>query len=334
MNNRAALSHPYRSFSRNDLLRRGASPAFFLLLLALLVLGGCANPTTDLVGAARVNGQTITLDQYLRIVQINKSLCQFQNQINGAISAPIDWNDPARRDDLAAVRRQSLDELINADLTNAQAAARHITISPQAIDRLIGELQQQGALPPSDLLPSLHSSVDDLRVLARQALQQQEVLQLTPSARTVEAHVAWIAVKSQATAEQVLAKLRQGARFDALAQQYSQDATRGTAGDAGYFVPGQSPPALEHAIFDSALGTVVGPVGVAVPTDRLCFAASPGVEPALNARPAPNTFYIVKVLTREAVSIFNVPNQRNHAQDAAFSRWLRQGANIEVLVDF
>ncbi len=308
--------------------------ALALGLLALLVLGGCGSPTTDLLVAAQVNGQTITLDQYLRFVQINQSLCQLQNQLSGAIQAPIDWNDPARRDDLAAVRRQSLNELINADLTNAQAAAHHITITSQAIDQLITELQNQGSLLPSDLLTSLHGSVDDLRVLARQALQQQAVLQLTPNARTVEAHVGWIAVKSQATAEQVLAQLKQGVGFDILAQKYSQDFTRSTSGDAGYFVPGQNPPALDKVIFSAPPGQVVGPIGVAAPTNRLCFSSSPGVEPPLNAQPTANTFYIVKVLTRDTTSIFNVPNQPNDAQDAAFSRWVQQGAHIQVQVDF
>lgn len=308
--------------------------ALALGLLALLLLGGCANPTTDLLGAAQVNGQTITLDQYLRIVQINKSFCQLQNEISGAIQQPIDWTNPARRDDLAAVRRQSLNQLINADLTNAQAAARHITISDQAIDQLITELQQQGALLPSNLLASLHSSVDDLRVLARQALQQQAILQEASDATTVEAQVAWIAVKSQATAEQVLAQLQQGADFATLAQKYSQDATRSTAGDAGNFVPGQLAPALDTAIFGAKPGQVVGPIAVAVPTDRLCFASSPGVEPPLTVHPTPNTFYILKVMTRQTVSIFDVSNQTNLAQDAAFSTWLRRGVTIQVQVDF
>ncbi|HLW03043.1 MAG TPA: peptidylprolyl isomerase [Ktedonobacterales bacterium] len=308
--------------------------ALALVLLALLVLGGCGNPATDLLGAAQVNGQSITLDEYLRFVEINKSLCQLQNQISGAIQAPIDWTDPARRDDLAAVRRQSLNELINADLTEALATAHHITVSSAAIDQLISELQQQGALPPADLLASLHSSVDDLRVLARQALQQQAILQLTPGATTIEAHVGWIAVKSRATAEQVLTQLRQGVGFDILAQKYSQDTTRSTGGDAGYFVPGQNPPALDQVIFGAPLGQVVGPVAVAVPTNRLCFSTFPGVEPPLNAQPAPNTFYIVKVLTRDTTSIFNVSNQPNDAQDVAFSRWVQRDANIQVQVDF
>jgi peptidyl-prolyl cis-trans isomerase C len=333
MNSRAFCFHRFSSSYQRTSIHW--SVALALVLLALLVLGGCASPTTNLVGAAQVNGQIITLDQYLRFVQINKSLCQFENQISGAITAPINWTDPERRDDLAAVRRQSLAELINAGLTSAEASARNINnVSSQAVDKLIGELQQQGTLPPSDLLPSLHSSIEDLRVLARQALQQQAILQETPDAKTVEAHVAWIAVKTRATAEQVLAQLRQGAGFDVLAQKYSQDRTRSTGGDAGYFVPGQNPPALESVIFGATPGMVVGPVAVAAPTDRLCFTSSPGVEPPISAPPSPNTFYIVKVLKRDTVSIFDVPNQPNDAQDAAFTRWVRQGANIQVMVEY
>lgn len=332
MNSRGLRINHYSSSASPRHARRWGQ-VLLIFLLALLALGGCASPTTDLLGAAQVNGQTITLDQYLRFVQINKSLCQLQNQLRGVITTPIDWNDPARRDDLAAVRRESLDQLINADLTNAEATALHIGISRQAIDQLINELQQQGALLPSDLLPSLHSSVDDLRVLARQALQQQAILQLTPNATTVEAHVAWIAVKSQATAEDVLAQLRQGADFGMLAQKYSQDSTRSTAGDAGYFVPGQAAPALDKVIFGAQPGQVMGPIGVTQPTDRLCFASSPGVEPPLSAT-APNTFYIVKVLDRTTSPIFNVPEQPNLTQDAAFTQWVRKGAHIQIQVDF
>src|SRR5579862_9653598 len=142
MNSRGLHFQHFSTSYRQNAIRRGMT--LVLGLLALLLLGGCGNPATDLLGAAQVNGQTITLDQYLRFVQINKSLCELQNQLSGAIQAPIDWNDPARRDDLAAVRRQSLNELMNADLTNAQASARHITVSSQAIDQLITELQQQG----------------------------------------------------------------------------------------------------------------------------------------------------------------------------------------------
>ncbi len=318
--------------------RRGLQPPalflFLLLLVIVVLLGGCANPASTLVAAANVNGQTIPLDQYLRFVEINKSLCQLQNQLTNSIQGPIDWNDPARRDDLAAVRRMSLNELVNADLTNEQAAAHHITVSSQAVDQLLSELQQQGALLPSDLLPSLHASQDDLRILARQELQQQALLQLMPNLTTPDAHIAYIVVKTQATAEEVLAQLQQGASFDALAGKYSQDRTRGSGGDAGEVVPGQSPPALDQVYFHTPPGKVVGPIAVAQPAGRLCFVSSPGVEPPISQQQGAPLYYIVKVLSRQTVPIADVNNAINDAQDAAFTSWLRQGANIQVLVDF
>ena len=332
MNSRGLFFYQRNPSYRHKLLLWGTLLVFGLL--SLLLLGGCASPASGLLAAAQVNGQTIPLDQYLRFVQINKALCQLQNQLSGALQAPIDWNDPARRDDLAAVRRMSLDELLNAELTNEQAAAHHITVSSQQVDQLLTELQQQGALPPSDLLPSLHVTQDDLRILARQALQQQKVLQLMPNLTTPDAHIAYIVVKTQATAEQVLAQLRQGADFGTLAGKYSQDRTRGSGGDAGEVVPGQSPPALDQVYFHAPPGTVVGPIAVAQPAGRLCFASSPGVEPPVTQQQGPTLFYIVKVLARQNVPIFNVDNTVNDAQDVAFTRWLRQGANIQVLVDF
>jgi parvulin-like peptidyl-prolyl isomerase len=304
-----------------------------LALLGLLLFAGCASPTAGLLAAARVNGHDIALEQYLRLVQINKSFCQLQSQLTGQITGPVDWGDPARRADLTAVRQQSLDELITAELSDEQAAAHHISVAPEQVDQLLAELQQQGTVPPSDLLPSLHASVDDYRLLARQALIQQTLLRLLPQVTTDEAHIAWIAVKTSAIAGQVLAQLHSGAGFDVLAGQYSQDRTRGTNGDAGYFVPGQAPAALDQVFFQAQPGAITGPIEVTEPAGRLCAGASSGGA-AASTQQATRLYYIVKVLTRDTVPMFNVPNAPNDAQNVAFARWLRQSAQIQVLVDF
>jgi hypothetical protein len=299
----------------------------------LLLLAGCANPTSNLFAAARVNGHDISLEQYLRLVQINKSFCQLKSQLTSQITGPIDWGDPARRADLAAVRQQSLDELITAELTDEQAAAQHISVDPAQVDQLLSELQQQGTVPPTDLLPSLHASIDDYRLLARQALIQQTLLRLMPQVTTEEAHIAWIAVKTPAIAEQVLTQLQNGVGFDVLAQQYSQDATRSTSGDAGYFVPGQAPPALDQVFFHAQPGVINGPIEVTQSADQLCGGASSGSAAASNQQNT-SVYYIVKVLKRDTVPMFDVPNAPNNAQNVAFARWLRQSAQIQVLVDF
>jgi parvulin-like peptidyl-prolyl isomerase len=310
----------------------GRSSVVVAGLLALLLVG-CASPTSTLFAAARVNGRDIPLEQYLRLVQINKSFCQLQSQLTGQITSPIDWGDPARRADLAAVRQQSLDELITAELTNEQAAAQHISVDPEQVDQLLSELQQQGSVPPTDLLPSLHASIEDYRLLARQALIQQTLLRLLPQVTTEEARVAWIAVKTPAIAGQVLAQLQSGIGFDVLAGQYSQDRTRGTSGDAGYFVPGQAPAALDQVFFHAQPGEITGPIAVTESANRLCAAAASGGASASSGQRTA-LYYIVKVLKRDTVPMFDVPNAPNNAQNVAFARWLRQSAQIQVLVDF
>jgi peptidyl-prolyl cis-trans isomerase C len=325
-------SRVHRSlFSRHHIRRR--SGVLALLLLGLLMLAGCA-PPADLVAAARVNGQAIALQHYLRFVQINKSLCQFQDQLTGGINAAIDWNDPARRDDLAAVRRMSLDQLINAELTDEQAAAHHISVDPQAVDQLLAASQRQGVFPPNDLLPSLHITQDDLRLLARQALEQQQLLRLMPDLTTADAQVNAIQVNDRATAEQVLAQLQAGVSFADLAAKYSQSRTRGTGGDAGDFTPGAAPAALDQVFFSAPIGQPVGPVAVQQPANRLCFANAPGVEPPLSAQQGPTLYYVVEVRSRQTVPLLNVDNAPNDAQNVVFTRWLRQHATVQVLVDF
>ena len=329
-----SLVHLLHRFSpaRHRMARWGALPVVVLLLT--LALAGCAGPSA-LVAAAQVNGQAVALQDYLRFVQSNEGLCEFQSELNQSISAQIDWNAPGRRDDLAAVRRTSLNELINVELTSEQATARHIQPPSDAqVEQLLAASQQAGAFPPSDLWASLHINRDDLLLLARQALEQQAILQLMPDLKVDEAHVARITVNDQATAEQVLAQLRAGVGFDVLAAKYSQDATRGTGGDAGYFTPGSDVPALDQVYFHAPIGQPVGPIAVTQPADRLCFANAPGVEPPVNAKQGPATYYIVQVLERQRVSLFDVPNAPNSAQDVAFANWLRQHASIQVQVDF
>ncbi len=324
----------YRSYPSYRHRAARCSILFAVLLLLALALAGCSGQPA-LVAAARVNGQAIALQDYLRFVQSNEGLCEFQSELNQSITAQIDWNAPARRDDLAAVRRTSLNELINVELTSEQAAARHIQPpSDQQVEQLLAASQAAGAFPPSDLWASLHINRDDLLLLARQALEQQALLQLMPDLKVEEAHVARIAVKDRATAEQVLAQLRAGVGFDTLAAKYSQDATRGTGGDAGYFTPGSDVPALDQVYFHAPIGQPVGPIVVTQPADRLCFAGTPGVEPPVHTQQGPAVYYIVQVLARQSVSLFDVPNSPNSAQDVAFATWLRQHANIQVQVDY
>ncbi len=71
-----------------------------------------------------------------------------------------------------------------------------------------------------------------------------------------------ILVKERALAEQLLSKIRQGARFEALARDFSTCPSKSRGGDLGWFGPGKMVPAFESAV--TKLG--VGAVSPVVPT--------------------------------------------------------------------
>ena len=59
-----------------------------------------------------------------------------------------------------------------------------------------------------------------------------------------------------AKAEEVAKKAREGANFAALAKEYSEDASKDTGGDLGFFSKGQMVPAFDEAVFSMKVGEV------------------------------------------------------------------------------
>jgi foldase protein PrsA len=69
-----------------------------------------------------------------------------------------------------------------------------------------------------------------------------------------------ILVDTKEKAEEVLAKLNQGAKFEDLAKEYSTDVTKDNGGDLGYFGKGDMLPEFEKAAFEMKVGEVSSPV--------------------------------------------------------------------------
>ncbi|MEA2689277.1 MAG: foldase protein PrsA [Candidatus Eremiobacteraeota bacterium] len=70
-----------------------------------------------------------------------------------------------------------------------------------------------------------------------------------------------ILVADPNVAKQVLAKVKAGGNWDALAKQYSTDpSSKDKGGDLGYFGRGQMVPQFQDAAFGAKVGQIVGPV--------------------------------------------------------------------------
>jgi peptidyl-prolyl cis-trans isomerase C len=80
---------------------------------------------------------------------------------------------------------------------------------------------------------------------------------------TQEVHLRHILVDTPEEAEQILAELRAGGDFRALAQKHSTDPTASRGGDLGYLGKGAMNPAFEPEVFRMAAGEVQGPIASA-----------------------------------------------------------------------
>lgn len=69
-----------------------------------------------------------------------------------------------------------------------------------------------------------------------------------------------ILVKDRGQAEQLLKKLRSGARFEALAREFSTCPSKSKGGDLGWFGPGKMVPAFEQAVQKLGTGSISGVV--------------------------------------------------------------------------
>ena len=69
-----------------------------------------------------------------------------------------------------------------------------------------------------------------------------------------------ILVKHQDKAEDIIAQLKKGAKFQTLAKKYSTCPSGKSGGDLGSFGPGMMVPEFDKVCFNGAIGVVHGPV--------------------------------------------------------------------------
>ncbi|WP_018527597.1 peptidylprolyl isomerase [Alkalispirochaeta alkalica] len=69
-----------------------------------------------------------------------------------------------------------------------------------------------------------------------------------------------ILVKEKALAEQLLKRIKSGARFEALAKEHSTCPSKSKGGDLGWFGPGKMVKPFEEAVIKLRIGKVSGVV--------------------------------------------------------------------------
>ena len=251
-------------------------PFFALLVAAVLAAPAPALSQAEQRIAAIVNDEVISLRdlrQRIRLV---------------LFSSGIDDTADARQ----RVAGQVLRRLIDERLQLQEANKRNITVSEDDIGRSVSNIEKRNGMQPGSL-PSIFRrngvSYDSLRAQMRSEIAWSKLVgrRLSPridigaeevdeifarlkaaeGERTYRLGEIFLSVNGpdeepsiRETAERLVEQIRGGARFSALARQFSQSATAAVGGDLGWTPRSQLDPEIAAAADGLSPGEVAGPI--------------------------------------------------------------------------
>jgi foldase protein PrsA len=175
--------------------------------------------------------------------------------------------------------RQTLTQLVQQSLIDQYARDKKVDVAQAEIDKKEAEIKAKyPAGQFEQILKQQSLTEQDVQAI----LKQQIVLEkaVAPQVHVADADVKsyfdknhatfdkpeqvrarHILVADAATANTVLAKVKAGGKWDALAKQYSTDpSSKDKGGELGFFGKGQMVPAFQDAAFGAKVGQIVGPV--------------------------------------------------------------------------
>jgi foldase protein PrsA len=179
----------------------------------------------------------------------------------------------------SAQGRAVFNQLVQGALIDQYAKDNHIDISDADVAKKEDEIKAK--YPPGQfeqILKAQNLTEDDVKRILRQQLIVEKAVgsDIKVSDADVKAYLAknhalldtpeqvrarHILVADAATAAQVEAKLKGGAKFEDLAKQYSTDpSSKDKGGELGFFSKGQMVPAFQNAAFSQPIGVVGPPV--------------------------------------------------------------------------
>jgi foldase protein PrsA len=179
----------------------------------------------------------------------------------------VDWNDEANLAFLPSLQEGALRQVAARTLMRQLAEREGVQASPEALDAAV-EKERTSILNAGmyaaweDFLKEYGLSEAYFRRLVEDSLLVDGLQEKLAPAREVEqAHVRHILVDSEEKAQEVLAKLKAGGDFAALAAEYSTDpGSKDQGGDLGWFPRGVMVQEFEEAAFSLPVGEVSGPV--------------------------------------------------------------------------
>lgn len=187
---------------------------------------------------------------------------------------------------------QVLRNMIDEHLQFQEAKRLNVRVTDEEIDDMLVRLNRQNDLEPGQLEGMLERSnvdVNSLRSklraerawnkLIRQRLQRQvfigddeveeelarlKAVRNLPQHRVAEIFLSVDSPESESNvrelAQRLLQQIKDGARFSALAREFSQSTSAAVGGDLGWVTKGQLAPELDRLLGDMSKGQIVGPV--------------------------------------------------------------------------
>ena len=209
--------------------------------------------------AARVNGLAVPLAEF----ETNVARRQAEMTKQG-----INLTTTEGKAALAEMRRQILEGMIEQELIDQQVTKQGITVTEAEVDAAVNQsIADSGGVDAfNKYLSSVAGiTVEEYRAGQREGMVTQKMIDRVTSNVPMtgeQVHARHILVNTKAEADSLLAQLRAGADFAALAQRYSKDTiTSAGGGDLGWFPRGGLfDAALEQAAFELQPGQISGVV--------------------------------------------------------------------------
>ncbi len=212
------------------------------------------------------------------------SLVACNNGGGGGSIAAVNGQNISRADfdhklESSPVAKQVIGQMVQQQLIDQYARDKKVDVSQAEIDKK--ETETKARMQPGQfeqILKQQSLTEQDVQNIFKQQLILEKAV--APQVHVTDADIKayfdknrvqfdtpeqvrarHILVADQAKAKDVLAKLKSGGSWDALAKQYSTDpSSKDKGGELGFFGRGQMVPAFQDAAFGAKAGQIVGPV--------------------------------------------------------------------------